>query len=279
MNPSVDLGLQSLPLLDVLLLSIATLPIWLGMLILVSSGVLLTLIGAFIVGRATQAPSPTIPLVDHTGHFLLGAKFVFMGEVFAALLGFVLVDGGIRYAMGRQQVQVESSAMRMFDAGVADLSDPQAVELRRDLRTYAASVVENEYLTMQVGRESPAARKNFEQVLNRYLHMETRSQQDRLVRLQTDQFLSKMLDGRQKRLQSVRPGLRTLIWTVLLSNSLVVIVFSWLFRVRSLAAHIAMSVAMTIALMVVMHFAILLYHPFTGDLAVSSRPYQTLPQI
>ncbi len=132
---------------------------------------------------------------------------------------------------------------------------------------------------MQVGRESPAARKNFEQVLNRYLHMETRSERDRLVRLQTDQFLSKMLDGRQKRLQSVRPGLRTLIWTVLLSNSLVVIVFSWLFRVRSLAAHIAMSVAMTIALMVVMHFAILLYHPFTGDLAVSSRPYQTLSQI
>lgn len=277
MTPPVDLAWESLPWLDVALLAIASLPIWLGMLLLVSGGILLTLIGSLFVGAAQE------PIVDVLGtieaNFLSGAKFGFLGEVFAALLAFVLVDGGIRYTMARQQVQVEASAIRLFDSVVADLSDPAVTDLRHQLRTYASAVVESEFITMQVGRESLAAREGFERVLDGYLRLENHSEQDRFLRLQADQFLTKILDSRQHRLQAARPGLRTLIWTILLGNALIAVMFSWFFRARSLAAHTAMAVVMTAALMVVVHLAILLYHPFTGELAVSSTPYLTLPRL
>lgn len=278
MNPlPFDPTLYNLPMLDLLLLALAKQPFWTGLAIMVAGGTLLTVIGALLVGAAQD------PLLMEPGimeaNFLSGAKFGFLGEVFAALLAFVLVDGGVRYTDARQQVQIETSALRLFDTVVTDLSGTKVDTLRRDLRIYATAVAEHEFFTMQIGQESMAARHSFEQVLTSYLRLKNRTEQDRLVRLQADQFLAKVLDSRQRRLQAARPGLRTLIWTVFLGNTLVAIMFSWWFRARSLAAHVTMAMVMTVALMVILHLAVLLYHPFTGDLAISSTPYLSLPAL
>lgn len=276
MNPlSFDPALHHLPWVDLLLLALAKQPFWSGLAITVACGTLLTLIGALLVGVA-QDPMMAGPGAQDA-NFLSGAKFGFLGEVFAALLAFVLVDGGLRYTDARQQVQIESSALRLFDTVVADLSGTKVDALRRELRVYAAAVAEHEFFTMQIGQESMAARHAFEQVLTSYLHLKNRTEQDRLVRLQADQFLAKVLESRQRRLQAARPGLRTLIWTVFLGNTLIAIMFSWWFRARSLAAHVTMAIVLTVALMVVLHLAVLLYHPFTGDLAISASPYLALP--
>jgi hypothetical protein len=277
MNPSLDPGLSQLPLLDVTLLALASMPYWTSLLLLLAGASLFTLIGALLLGAAQDPMAAPAGPVE--GNFLSGAKFGFLGEVFAALLAFVLVDGGIRYASAREQVQVEASAMRLFDAVIADLADPSNIKVRQELRIYARAVSDHEFRTMQWGQQSATAQGSFRQLVDRYIGLSDTTEQDRLIRLQADQFLTTMLESRQKRLQSARPGQRTLIWTVFLSNTLIAIGFSWLFRTRSLAAHVLMAVVMTSALMVVIHLAILLYHPFTGALAISAAPYQTLPAL
>jgi hypothetical protein len=274
MNATLELALEGLPLLDALLLGLASLPIWLGLPILLGCGILITIISSFLIsisGSPTATPAGA--------NFLSGAKFGFLGEVFAALLAFVLVDGGIRYSDARQEVRMEAAALKLFDAVVADLSSPETMLLRQELRTYAQAVVESESVSMQLGQESLAARSAFERVLTSYLRVPVRSDQDRLVRLQADQFLTRIQESRQRRLQATRPGLRTLIWGVFLGNTLIAVMFSWLFRARSLAAHIIMATVMTAALMAMVYLAVLLYHPFTGNLTIDLEPFLQLPPL
>ena len=275
MNATLELARESLPLIDLLLLELASLPLWLGLPALLGAGLLLTFVSSLVVGLSSG------PAVLPPGaNFLSGAKFGFLGEVFAALLAFVLVDGGLRYTDARQEVQMEASALRLFDAVVADFPPgPEVALLRQEVRTYATVVVESERIDMQLGQESPAARTSFERLIAAYLRLPVHSEQDRLTRLQADQFLARIQESRLKRLQAARPGLRTLIWGIFLGNTLIAVAFSWSFRARSLTAHMAMAMVMTAALMTMVYLAILLYHPFTGDLAVRLEPYLLLPPL
>ncbi len=273
MNQELEWFHGGMPLLDYWLQSLASLPIWMGLALLIGAGMVLTLLGSLLVGVSGGVGSPP------GFNFLSGAKFGFLGEVFAVLLAFVLVDGGLRYSDAREAILQEAGALRLFDAVVADLAAPGTDELRRQVRTYATAVVESEGISMQSGRESLAARAAYERVLDTYLRLPIPSEQERLMRLQADQFLVRIQDSRQKRLQAARPGLRNLIWTIFLINTLIAILFSWVFRARTLAAHMAMATVMTVAVMAIVHLVVLLYHPFIGDLAISLTPYRSLPPL
>lgn len=264
---------HGMPTLDALLLMFAGLPAWVGLGVLVGAGVAITLLGSLLVGASTGVADP------QETNFLSGAKFGFLGEVFAALLAFVLVDGGLRYSDAREAVRQEETAVTLFDAVAANFRTPAAQELRRELRTYARAVVESEALSMQQGRESLAARAAFEQLLKTYVALPITSESERLMRLQADQFLVRIQDSRQQRLQATRPGLRTLIWIIFIANTVIAVMFSWFFRAQTLAAHMAMAAVLTSAVMAVIHLAVLLYHPFTGDLAIKLQMLQRLPPL
>ncbi|MEO5335732.1 MAG: DUF4239 domain-containing protein [Magnetospirillum sp. WYHS-4] len=270
MNASVDLAYDVLPLLDTLLLWVASQPVWLGMATVVGGTMLISLVGAAFVGHVTD------PLVLADNNLVSGAKYQFLSEVYAALLAFVLIAAAFRYTDARTQVQTEATALRLFDSTIAQLANPQVPEIRGLVRTYVINVVENEFITMQLGRESLGARAAFQRLLGGYAKLENVDEHERLTRLQADQFLADAMDSRQQRLASVRPKLRTLIWGVLLFSSLLSIMFNWFFAGPSFLAHVAMAMLLAAGIATIVYMTLLLYHPFTGALAISPRPFEYL---
>lgn len=270
MNAPLETASDVLPLLDLVLLWIASQPVWLGMLVVIGPSVVLSLLGAAFVSHVVD------PLTIAETNLVSGAKYQFLSEVFAALLAFVLITAAFRYADARAQVQTEATSLRLFDQTIAELADPGLPEVRMLVRIYAQNVVENEYITMQIGRDSKAARLAFQNLVGAYAKLETMSEHERLIRLQADQFLANAIDSRHQRLSSVRPKLRTLIWGVLLFSSFIVIVFNWFFAGPSLLAHMTMAALLTAGLATILYMSVLLFHPFTGVIAISPRPFEYL---
>jgi hypothetical protein len=268
MNETIDLALDSLPLLSALMLWLVSQPVWVGLAILIGSGALLSIFGALFMEVVAT------PHILFDNNLVGGSKFGFLAQVFAALLAFILIDGGLRYTQARVEVQTEASALRLFDSTLTQLNARGVPEVRKALRVYVTNVVESEFITMQLGKESAAARNSLNQLLTAYMRLENANEHDRLTRLQADQILTKALQSRQSRLGAIRPGLKNLIWGVVLVNTLISITFHWFFGSSNLFSHMAMGVLLSTAIVTVVYLALLLYHPFTGDLAISSRPFE-----
>jgi hypothetical protein len=263
-------AIAAMPTLDALMIWLANQPIWLGATLMIGLPVLLSVLGALLVtviaGRGV--------LIEN--NLVGGAKFGFLAQVFCSLLAFVVVDGAIRYNQVRAAIQTEVSALRLFIEIVEQRPDGAGDAIRPAVRHYADIVVGHEFLTMQLGLESPSARAAMDQVMARYMAIGGGRGHDRVEMLQADQLLVRAKQSRANRLNAVRWGLKTVIWTIVAANVALAVAFNWFFGNPSLRMQLLMAALLTAAIMIVTYMALLLYHPFSGDLAISPKTYAVL---
>jgi len=268
MTPDVAQAIAAMPTLDALMIWLANQPIWLGAILMIGLPVLLSVLGALLVtviaGRGV--------LIEN--NLVGGAKFSFLAQVFCSLLAFVVVDGAIRYNQVRAAIQTEVSALRLFLETVEQR--PGGDTIRPAVRHYADIVVGHEFLTMQLGLESPLARAAMDEVMARYMAIGGGRHHDRIEMLQADQLLVRAKQSRANRLNAVRWGLKTVIWTIVAANVALAVAFNWFFGNPSLRMQLLMAALLTAAIMIVTYMALLLYHPFSGDLAISPKTYAVL---
>lgn len=261
--------IESIGLLQLALLWLASQPMWLGALLVVGGGVAVGLLGSLLVSVANPLPAIDFNVVG-------GAKFGYLAEVFAALVAFVLIDAGIRYTQARSEIQSEAMSLRLFGDTVSEMGDPRAAEVRQAVRDYASSVVGTEYRWMELGREHDGTRQALQRVVKVFLSLDVQGEHQRLAQLQASRFLTRAMESRTQRLNAVRPGLRTLIWTALIANALLAVGFNWFFASANLRAQLAMVAILSASVSLVVYMALVLSHPFTGDLAIGTRPYLAL---
>ncbi|MEO5375202.1 MAG: DUF4239 domain-containing protein [Alphaproteobacteria bacterium] len=262
--------LEGLDPVATILLWLAVQPAGLGAALVIGTGVVISAIGITVV---TLVAAPATLLENN---LLGGAKFAFLAQVFAALLAFVLVDGGIRYTDARGSLQAEASALRLLDETVSELAHPAREDIRAAIRAYADTVVRSEFITMQQGRESPTAAAAFDRLIDLHVGALPADERDALIRLQADSFLARAVSARATRINAVRPGLKSLVWMIVAFNTGLAITFSWFFGNPSYVGQLSMGVLLTTAIMTVVYMAILLNHPFSGDLAISPQPFRFL---
>ena len=270
MTADIAQALAALPTLDALMIWVANQPVWLGVVLLILLPMLLSVAGALLVTAVAGRGA----LIQN--NLVGGAKFAFLAQVFCALLAFVVVNGAIRYNQVRAGIQTEVSALRLFIETVEQLPNGAGEAIRPAVRLYADAVVEHEFLTMQLGQESSRARAAMDQVLTRYMAIAGVSQHDRFEMLQADQLLVRALHSRASRLNAVRWGLKTIIWTIVAANVALAVAFNWFFGNPSLRMQVLMAAILTAAIMIVTYMALLLYHPFSGNLAISPKTFAVL---
>lgn len=249
------------------LLWLAVQPVGLGAGLLIGGGALLTVIGITVL---TLLASPLTLLENN---LVGGAKYAFLAQIFAALLAFVLVDGGIRYTTARGSLQAEASALRLLDETASELPRSVRGEIHSAIRAYADTVIRSEFITMQRGEASPTADAALDHLID--LHIKARPADDReaMTKLQADSFLARVVSARAGRINAVRPGLKPLIWSIVMFNTALALSFSWFFGNPSYIGQLSMNVLLTTAIMTVVYMAVLLNHPFSGELAISPQPF------
>lgn len=262
--------LDGLDAVSTLLLWLAVQPVGVGVAVVIGAGVLLSVIGITAVNAVAS------PTTVSDNNLVGGAKFAFLAQVYAALLAFVLVDGGIRYTVARGNLQAEASALRLLDETASDLRAPAGANVHAAIRAYADTVLRSEFMTMQAGRESATAKAALDNLVAVYLATVPADDHEALSKLQSDSFLARAVAARNTRINAIRPGLKSLIWTFVAVNTVLAIGFSWFFGSPSYVVQLTMGVLLSVALMTVVYMALLLHHPFTGDLGISGRAFELL---
>jgi hypothetical protein len=249
---------------------LATQPFWSGFIIFVGAGLAISLIGLLIV----NAYFPQIDLIAN--NLVGGFKFAFLAQVYSALLAFVLIEAGHRFATESALVSAEATTLLYLDRAVAATSEDQAEPFHRDVRAYARLVVEEEWAAMARGEESPAASKAFLALFSSYVAIKPTGGSEQANLSLPSQLLLTAMDKRVSRVNGSSETLTPIIWAVTFIGTAISIAFNWFFGSRTLLTQIVMASLLSGSILAILFLAMTLSHPFEGDLRISPAPFEAL---
>ena len=208
-----------------------------------------------------------------------GFIYAVVGVVYAVLLGFSAIIVWEQYRHAQDGVEQEASALvdlyrdsRGFPPEVRD-----AVELH--VRSYARLVVAKEWPAMAEGTSSPEAWDEYNELWRTYREFVPSDEYQRLWYAQSLERLNALAGSRRDRLLSVRSGVPTVMWGVLIAGGVITIGFSFLFGTRNAQAQAIMIASLALTIGVVLLSIVALQEPFAGITRVDPEAFHQLERI
>ncbi|HSF32327.1 MAG TPA: hypothetical protein VLK82_17885 [Candidatus Tectomicrobia bacterium] len=251
-------------------LALQRLPIPVLGLLVVGLPVLLAVVGLLLV-RA-RVPHPRLqPHHDVAGYIYSG-----LAVLYAVLLAFVVIAVWGQFDATRSRVQIEADALGDLVRQAEVFPLPVQRAIFDAVRTYAKSVVEDEWPTMARGAESPLTRQAYTHLWQTMRNVEPRTPTEVNWHATMLQSLTAASDGRRDRLDDGRAVLHPVLWVVLLSGGVINVSYIYLFGVRSLMAHLIITTALSTMTTLLLLVILMLDRPFAGSLRVEPEPFVRL---
>lgn len=241
---------------------------------LIGAGVLISLLGHYIVNQyftvAELEPNNVVG----------GVKYSFIAEVYAVTVALCLVGSWEIYQNARDTVQREAASMYFLLQAVPVYSEPgqegarQAMEF--GVRNYAKAVVEKDWDNMRLGRTVSSSDPEFNLLVRAYLDVEPKSGAQQALQQNTSQWLMQVSELRINRLSSVSRTLTGLLWLLVLSSTGIVFVFPWFFGSPNQVTQAIMGALASVTMTGVLLVAVKLAYPFAGEALVTPGTFLTL---
>lgn len=229
--------------------------------------------GAMAVRRAVGADV----LARHND--VAGFIYAVIGVVYAVLLGFTAIIVWEQFRKAQEVAELEANAL-------ADLyRDAQAFpatvrgEVETHLRDYARLVVEEEWPAMAAGKAGPRTWDAYNLLWRTYHAFTPQDDHQRIWYQESVQRMTLLGDQRRSRLLSVRSGVPSVMWAVLLGAGAVTIAFSFLFGTENSRAQGLMTGALAFTIGIVLLSILALEHPFSGITRVDPHAFEQVREI
>lgn len=247
-------------------LRVAALPFWASALILVVIPTLIAGFGPAVVRR-------TVGLDRLAGNNeVAGFKFAVLGVVYAVLLGFAVIVVWEKFHDAESAVSQEAgTAVTLYRLSEA-IGAPGGPPLRRAVREYVRSVIEDDWPAMAQGGMSEAATRTLNALYTTALG--ERPADARAVALFSEVLLDldQLTRSRRERLVLAEGSVPSLVWAVLSVGAVVTVGFTFFFGTPSLRAQGLMTALLAVTIFMGLLVIVSINGPFTGDVSVSPEP-------
>ncbi len=245
-------------------------PVW-----LTSSVILLLAVGVSCVGLLVVRL-----LVDEEvrcrHNDMTGFTITNISVVFAVLLAFVAVATWDSFEKANTVVSNEANLIGRIARDAVGLGDGPGTLLRRDLGAYTSAVISEEWPAQQDGHISEAGASSLDRLQADVVSYAPQSRHDQVVMQEIFRCVNDLYAARRDRLDAATGHVPAVVWWVIILGGAVTIGYSFLFGVRSLGMHLAMTTAFTAALALVVILIVQLDYPFRGPVSASAEPYRTV---
>jgi hypothetical protein len=199
-----------------------------------------------------------------------GFIYAVLGVAYAVLLAFVVIAVWQDYETAKTNVESEAHELAGVYYNASQLPEPQRTTIRDLVRTYARVVVQEEWPLMERGKTSPRADSLLRQLRLQILHFDPHTKGDQIIYERGLTQLHDAADARRERLLEVREGIPDLLWVVIVGGGVVTVSFTYLFGLKSNAAHALMVAALTLVICGILFTIGEFDYPFSG--VVEIRP-------
>lgn len=237
----------------------------------VAIGILLSILGSWLVN------SVFTPFELEPNNFIGGTKFGFLGEVYAVTLGLAMIGAFDHFTTAQTNTQREVATLTSLSqaASIYDLpgQDDDRAAMRRAIQEYARAVVEKEWRVMSYGLADPDVSARLADMNDIFMRVEPRSEAQKSLQQNTIEWVNQINEYRALRLTTVSRSLIALVWAVLISGTLMAIVFPWFFGTVNVLSQTVMSALLTSFLMLHLLMVLQLSYPYIGDASVNPAAF------
>ncbi|MGB8403779.1 MAG: DUF4239 domain-containing protein [Mycobacterium sp.] len=194
-----------------------------------------------------------------------------VGLVYGALLGFTVVVGWQQFLSAETNVFDEASTLTTLYRQTVAMPQPEQVQVREQLRRYAAAVQGPEWGKDEFGDIGNSGRSSLTQ-LYRIVGTGNSGASASPVGQQFLSQLTVLASDRSARILNAKQRIPTLLWCALVFGGAVLILLTSFMRLASNRAHEILVSAVTVLLALLLYVIYTLDHPF-GQIGVTSHPF------
>lgn len=207
-------------------------------------------------------------------HDITGNLLAVVGTLYAVLLGLIVVDALVRFEHAIDVVQNESNSLADIFLLAARLPEPERGRLQTACKTYAHQVVEDEWPLMAKGHASTTARKTAFELARSLDGFEPATESQKAIFPMLLEQIRELWDYRRERIGTAEYGIPAVEWFVLVVGGAVTVLFAGLFRAESVSLQRFLTALASLVIGLNLYLVSLFGYPFSGELTVSSRPFQ-----
>lgn len=203
------------------------------------------------------------------------AKNQVAAEIYAVILGFIIVYGFSEFNDAKQNVRKEAATLGRMIAQAPLAGEEAGRTIIASVRDYSGTVAAKEWPLMANGGESAEAQASLQALEKAILN--AGSPADSLVRMRLATLLDEVATSRVERLSAApEPHLASLILQFLVVGASLAITTSWFLRGPSIVVHLILVSMISSSVITMMILSAQLLYPFSGPVSISPQPFQTL---
>lgn len=201
-----------------------------------------------------------------------------VGISYAVLIAFVAVAVWGSYDKAGAMANKEADLTGNLYRDASGLGQPTAALVRKQLRQYADTVVEEEWPAMARGEYPRAGWEPLEGIQDVLAEYRPAHQAQAIYMQETLRVLNELYDARRERLAASEGGVEPVVWIIVLLGTGLTIGYTFFFGMPSLRMHMAMTSGVTAATMLVLVLIIAFDWPFRGEVQVQPTMFQRVLQ-
>jgi hypothetical protein len=196
-------------------------------------------------------------------------------EIYAVVLGFIIVYGFAEFNDARQNVQREAATLGRLMAQAPLAGEEAGRAIVAAIVGYSETVASKEWPLMANGGESIEA-LTWLRTLDRVV-LSVGGAYDGVVRMRLSALLDEVVTRRVDRIAAAPdPGLSEIIFRLLFVGATLAIVTGWFLRGPSLILHLLLVGMISSSVVTMMILSAQLLYPFSGPVSISPEPFVTL---
>ena len=220
--------------------------------------VLLAVAGLLLVQRLVP------PTLRQEHNDVAGFIYAVIGVLYAVLLAFVVIVVWQQFEATREAAQVEANELAAVYLLANRFPEPERVRVQELARSYARTVVEDEWPMMAEGEASPKAWALLDELRLTVQSMDPGTGAEQVLFDQGLTRVHEISDARRTRLLDANEDIPSILWAVLVVGGIITVTFTYLFGLKSNWAHALMVAALAMVVAGMLFTIVSLDHPFAG---------------
>jgi hypothetical protein len=203
-----------------------------------------------------------------------GFIYAVLGVAYAVLLGFMVIAVWEQWNAAIAATDQEASEVAEVFWLAHRLPEPEGRRLQELARSYARTVVNEEWPLMERGKVSPKAWTILDEIRDEIQRMKPTTNAQQVLYQQGLQQVGELADARGERLLDAEEGVPTILWVVLMVGGVEVVGFTYLFGLESTTVHVLMVASLTLVIALVLFTIAALDYPFKGDVRIGPDAFE-----
>jgi hypothetical protein len=241
--------------------------------ILVGGGVFFSVVGLVIVRRTFRRQD----FKKH--HEIAGYLISVVGTLYSILLGLIVVNVQSKFDESRTMAQAEASSCSDIANVGRGLDFGEASTICTCLRWYYTVVQSEDWERIGNGQETEASIPAYQGLWRAVAAVNPKTNRESACYSSMLDSMKRLSDARRYRMSAKKRGLSPIVWLVLVSGAIMIILFTYFFRVDSARTQTLLTIFVALFVSLDLLLVRLFENPYRNELLIKKGSFYYKPSV